>query len=259
MCRPDYYGIEYAINPWMSVERKADRQRALEQWETLVQTMQKCGATLDLIEPQQGWPDMVFTANAGLYYNQKITLPHFKHKERQGELPYFSAWFKQAGFQITNSIAPNTPYFEGAGDALLAGEQLFVGYGFRSDKIFYKTADFFDKNHLVCCELVDPYFYHIDTCFCPLNDEVAIWYPPAFSKDAQEKMAEHIKLIPVIEEEAKHFACNAVVIDKHVIIPTGCPTLTAALEEHGFQVHACDVSEFIKAGGACKCLTLRID
>ena len=31
------------------------------------------------------------------------------------------------------------------------------------------------------------------------------------------------------------------------------------LEAAGFKVHDTDVSEFIKAGGACKCLTLRID
>lgn len=259
MCRPDFYGIEYEINPWMKIEKKADRALAIAQWEKLVETMKACGADLELIDPAKGWPDMVFTANAGLYYQHQMMLPHFKYPERQGELPYFDAWFKKKGFKIANQVTSDSPYFEGAGDALLAGKQLFVGYGFRSDKSFYEYTTIFDKNHLICCELKDPYFYHIDTCFCPLNEEIAIWFPPAFTKEAQEKMATHIKLLPVVAEEAKHFACNAVVIDKHVIIPTGCPELTNTLEENGFNVHACDMSEFIKAGGACKCLTLRID
>lgn len=259
MCRPDFYGIEYEINPWMDINKKANQALAITQWENLVATMKKCGAEIDFIAPEKGWPDMVFTANGGLYYKEAIILPHFKHKERQGELPYLEAWFKKHGFKITNHVTDNSPYFEGAGDALLAGNQLFVGFGFRSDTAFYDSASFFDQDHLVCCELTDPYFYHIDTCFCPLNADTAIWFPNAFSKESQEKMAKHIKLLPVVADEAKHFSCNAVVINQHVIIPTGCPQLTKTLEDHGFTVHACDMSEFIKAGGACKCLTLRID
>src|SRR5580704_5966842 len=102
MCRPDYYGIEYEINPWMDVQRKANRELAIKQWETLVETMKQCGAMLDLIEPKRGLPDMVFTANGGLYYQNQILLPHFKYKERQGESHYFEQWFKEAGYHIAN-------------------------------------------------------------------------------------------------------------------------------------------------------------
>ena len=31
-------------------------------------------------------------------------------------------------------------------------------------------------------ELVDPRFYHLDTCFCPLAPGVAIYYPGAFDE-----------------------------------------------------------------------------
>ena len=259
MCRPDYYGIEYEINPWMNVKHKADRLLAIAQWEELVETMQDCGAQIELIEGEQGWPDMVFTANAGLYYHSQIILPHFKFKQRQGELPYFIEWFKINGFSIPNEITPESHHFEGAGDALLAGDLLFVGYGFRSDKVFYEKASYLNQEKLVYCELVNPYYYHIDTCFCPLNDKIAIWYPHAFTIHTQEIMKNKIKLLEVIENEAKHFACNAVVIENHIIIPTGSPTLSQTLEDQGLTVHALNMSEFIKAGGACKCLTLRID
>ena len=36
MCPPDFYGIEYEINPWMSRQRQADQMLAIEQWEGLV-------------------------------------------------------------------------------------------------------------------------------------------------------------------------------------------------------------------------------
>jgi N-dimethylarginine dimethylaminohydrolase len=194
-----------------------------------------------------------------LFYDNKIILSHFKFKQRQGEIPHFKRWFTQAGFELISSTAPKSPYFEGAGDALLAGNNLFVGYGFRSEYKFYEQASFLNPAKLTYCELSNPYFYHLDTCFCPLNEELAIWYPPAFTKESQKRISEKIQLIPVVEDEARYFACNAIVIGNQVVLPSKCPQVSATLEKHNFIVHSCDMSEYIKAGGACKCLTLRID
>lgn len=261
MCPPDYYGIEYEINPWMNIANKANSERATSQWTKLYQTITACGADVSLIPPIHGCPDMTFTANAGLYYREKIILSHFKYPEREREAPHFENWFKQAGFIVENETSAHnvSSYFEGAGDALSDNKWLFAGYGFRSDLSFYKSSPYFESNHLVLCELVDPYFYHLDTCFCPIKEGVAIWYPGAFSKESQMRMAEHIKLIDVSADEAKRFACNAVVIGNHVIIPTECPQLTKDLEAQGMTVFHCQMDEYMKAGGACKCLTLRID
>lgn len=260
MCRPDYYGIEYEINPWMKTHNKVDHAAAVTQWENLFHTILACGAEVDLVTPVSGWPDMVFTANAGLVYQDQIILSHFKHKERQGELPYFSTWFDQAGFKIVNPITDHSnPYFfEGAGDALSAGDILFAGYGFRTDVHFYEKATYLDHHKLIYCELTDPYFYHLDTCFCPLTKTLAIWYPPAFTPDSQKRMSEKIELIPVTEDEAKHFACNAVVLGNHVILPTHCTLIAAELKKRGFSIHECKMNEYLKSGGACKCLTLTL-
>ena len=36
MCRPDYYSVEYVINPWMEGNvHQASRETAREQWEGL--------------------------------------------------------------------------------------------------------------------------------------------------------------------------------------------------------------------------------
>jgi N-dimethylarginine dimethylaminohydrolase len=258
MCRPDYYGIHYEINPWMNIQHQVNSDLALEQWQHLYHTLTLCGATIQLIKPIPNWPDMVFTANAGLIHQGKVIISHFKFKERQGEARYFSDWFENNGFEKINLEKHNQFYFEGAGDALFAGKQLFVGFGMRSEKQFYNNLEI-SQDSLIRCELVHPYFYHLDTCFCPLNADLAIWYPQAFSLSSQAEMQQAIKLIAVEEKEAKRFACNAVVLGQHIILPSACPSISALLEQQGFTIHACDMSEFLKAGGACKCLTLQLD
>ncbi|PIO58119.1 hypothetical protein TELCIR_20451, partial [Teladorsagia circumcincta] len=63
----------------------------------------------------------------------------------------------------------------------------------------------------------------------------------------------------VHENEAKQFACNAVVIGKNVIMNEGSERVAALLERYGFQTHFVQMSEFLKSGGSAKCLTLRLD
>jgi N-dimethylarginine dimethylaminohydrolase len=244
----------------MSIQRKANRKRAVEQWDTLYKTLKSCGAQIELIAPAQGLPDLCFTANAGLLYKGRIILAHFKVNERRGEEPHYQAWFEQAGFKVINhaGIDQIDAFFEGAGDALLAGDLLFAGYGFRSEKKFYEEANYLDHKKMVYYELSNPYFYHIDTCFCPLNEKQALWFPNAFTKDSQKRMADHIELIEVVEPEAKRFACNSVVIDKHIVVPSGCLQISESLKKLGLTVHICEIDEYIKAGGACKCLIMQI-
>ncbi len=258
MCPPDYYGIEYEINPWMSRERQADHAQATRQWADLRAMLEACGAKTVLLDPVAGLPDLVFTANAALIYRRHAVLARFRHSQRSGEENYDEAWLGAAGFAVHR--LPEGPFFEGAGDALFCGDTLFAGYRIRSDiHGHYQIGTMFDCR-VIPLELVDPYYYHLDTCFCPLAAGVAVYYPPAFDDYGRKALQESIgELIPVTEDEARRFACNAVVVGRAVVTNAGCPQLHAALREHGYTPHETRLDEFVKAGGSAKCLTLRLD
>ena len=59
MCPPDFYGIEYEINPWMSRSKQSDPALARQQWEALYQLLQKQEARIELMTPVKGLPDLV--------------------------------------------------------------------------------------------------------------------------------------------------------------------------------------------------------
>ena len=165
---------------------------------------------------------------------------------------------KSQGFETIE--IPGDWSFEGAGDALFCRRTLFAGYLIRSDAGALQWLAGEIGCRVIPLQLVDDYYYHLDTCFCPLAEGVALYYPPAFDEYAQTALCEHIpNLIAVAEEEARRFACNAVVVGKHVVLNTGCPKLEADLESLGYEPHATELGEFIKAGGSAKCLTLRLD
>jgi N-dimethylarginine dimethylaminohydrolase len=109
-------------------------------------------------------------------------------------------------------------------------------------------------------ELVDPYYYHLDTCFCPLAPGEALYYPGAFDDYGRRVLAELVpSLLEVPAAEAQSFACNAVVIGRTVITNTGCPAMHARLRDRGYTPLETPLGEFVKAGGSAKCLTLRLD
>ncbi len=255
VCTPDYYGIEYEINPWMSRARKADSALAKSQWRGLNDTLQSLGCQVSLVSPQPKLPDMVFTANAGLVVGQQFIRSNFRYPERRGEAEHFEQWFREHDYEVVR--LPEKLFFEGEGDALFCGEVLFCGYRFRSDVKAHQAIGDLLNCLVVSVELVEARFYHLDTCFCPLPDGGAIWYPTAFDNYGQRAIHAHTRhLIEVTPEEAAHFACNAIVVGQDVVLPEGCPGLCATLAERGYRTHALPMTEFIKAGGACKCLVL---
>lgn len=258
MCPPDYYGIEYEINPWMSRLRQSDRAIAQQQWRDLRGLLERLGATISTLPPVPGLPDLVFTANAAMIFRRRAVLAHFRHVQRQGEEPIDEAWLTEHGFQVEHP--PEGIYFEGAGDALFCGETLFAGYRIRSDARGHQQIGELLGCRVIPLELVDPYYYHLDTCFCPLAPGVAIYYPAAFDEYGAKVFEHEVSdLIAVPEDEARRFACNAVVVGRHVVTNTGSPTLHAELKRRGFEPHETPLDEFVKAGGSAKCLTLRLD
>jgi len=108
------------------------------------------------------------------------------------------------------------------------------------------------------CRLVDPRFYHIDTCFCPLAPDLALWYQHAFDHITQHNLSNDVELIPVPEKEACQFACNAVVVGKTVIMNVGNTITADMLKQCGYETVFVDMSEFIKSGGSAKCCTLAL-
>jgi N-dimethylarginine dimethylaminohydrolase len=258
MCPPDYYGIEYEINPWMSRQRQSDRTEAIKQWTALKNLLEAARAIIDLLPPQPGLPDMVFTANAALIYHRTAVLARFRHSQRQGEVPFDEDWLRAAGFETRQ--VPDDLHFEGAGDALFCGDTLFAGYRIRSHARGHQQIGAMLGCRVIPVELVDPYYYHLDTCFCPLAPGQAIYFPPAFDDYGRTALKAHVpKLIEVTADEARRFGCNAVVVGHAVITNTGCPQLHQSLREHGFNPHETPLDEFVKAGGSAKCLTLRLD
>src|SRR3989338_6732196 len=286
MCRPTYYTIAYEINPWMSLKRQVDGARARLQWERLYSLLtRRLGVRVRCLPPQRGVPDLVFTANAGLVHGRTIIRSNFRHPELEREEPVIERYFKRSGFRVVH-LNPRY-HFEGEGDALWVDETLVFGFRFRSEAPIHEELARLLGREGLPVELSDRRFYHLDTCFCPLDPDTALPFPPAFypyrpppldpcfcplgadpalwspqafaryGRRVLERLVPH--LVDVSEADAARFACNAIPIGRAVVMQAGASAaLRRRMSHRRFEAHAVDLSEFLKAGGSAKCLVLRL-
>jgi len=259
MCEPSFFEVCYVINPWMEGNQgKVNKELARKQWQNLHDIVTEL-ASVSLIEPVAGLPDMVFTANAGLVRNKEFIVSSFRHAERQPEAKHSERFFSSLGYRVRH--LKEQTIFEGAGDALFDSQgRLWFGSGVRSvSHALDEIVEVFDvEAHGL--ELTDPHWYHLDTAFCPLPQGRAIAYKKAFAGKSVEALDHAFgeNIIWVSETDAKNFACNAIFIDRSVIMHRASTELKLTLKQRGLEVIEIDVSEFLKSGGACKCLTLEI-
>jgi N-dimethylarginine dimethylaminohydrolase len=258
MCPPQHFGVLYEINPWMHREVAVDRDLATEQWQGLVTALRAAGADVVEMEPHASVPDLVFTANAGIVNGDQFIPSHFRHPERQPETEIDATWFSANGWRVDR--LPEDVDHEGAGDALPFGGVLVSGYSFRSDARGATELSRLTGAAVRPVQLVDPRLYHLDLTFCPLDDQRAICAPMGWDPYGV-KVIEALVPEPLVltDDEALSFCANSVVIDRTVVMPTTPPRVGRALEAWGFEVVESDVSEFLKAGGGCRCLTLSLD
>ncbi len=261
VCPPDYFGIEYEINPWMQLSNRVDHERAVRQWHALMRVFEHdLGIALERMTPIPGLPDLVFTANAGIVVGRTAVVSRFRYPERQGEEAHFAQWFRSHDYDVMR--IDTDLCFEGAGDLLGFSDCWFGGYHPRSDiGVFPLLSERFHRE-IIPLELVDNRFYHLDTCFCPLSGGELLYFPAAFDAYGRQVIADRIPTahrMAVPEKEAVKFACNAVCIGKHVVLPAGCVATQTWLLARGYEPHPVQLDEFMKSGGSAKCLTLALD
>jgi N-dimethylarginine dimethylaminohydrolase len=255
MCRPEYFDVRYAINPWMRPGIPVDRGRALAQWDALRRTYLDLGHRVDLLDPIPGLPDMVYAANGATVVDGVVFGARFRHPQRSAEAQAHRAWFAAAGYPVVEPEFVN----EGEGDLLVVGDVVLAGCGFRTDPRAHAEAAAVLGREIVPLTLQDPRYYHLDTAVAVLDDETIAWLPAAFTAASQAVLRARFPDALVAEPaDAAVLGLNAVSDGRHVVLPLQAQRLAAAVAERGFTPVPIDLSELRKGGGGPKCCTLEV-
>ena len=261
MCPPEFYDVDYIINPWMAGNlHRPSRDTAFAQWRNLYQQLRRI-ADVRLLQARSGSPDMVFVAHTAIISHGIAALSSFVHPQRQTEEPHLRRWLQDAGFLLWET--PRETAFEGEGDAMFDadGSHLWIAHGVRTCQHSHRHVADAWHSPVTSLHLTDPRFYHLDTCFAPLANGHLLYFPGAFdvaSLTRIEAAYSEDKRIPVTEAEATQFACSVINIGRNIIMGATAIDLGARLADHGFDVTQINLSEFHRGGGSAKSLALRL-
>ncbi|MBI2046096.1 MAG: hypothetical protein HYT28_01570 [Parcubacteria group bacterium] len=263
------------INVWMKEKHTIDYALVQMELEGVCKYIEFCNAHISCINHQADLPDMFFVRNAGLVLpshgdseKKQVILASFKHRERQDEQKFYRQWFEQNGFEVI--VLPMGVTFEGGGEAIFCGNQLFFGHGFRAPKdtlthLQYALDEARMEADIIPLKLVDERFYHLDTAFMPISGDgvdtkdALVYYPGAFDKESLTVIsALPINKIEVTEADACAFGCNLLAIGNNIIMAKGTRKLSHELKARGFIVYEADMAEIKKGGGSVYCMTLNI-
>ena len=264
---PDHFEVAYVINPHMQGNvGDVDAARARRQWDALRDTYDRLGIETTVVAGAPGLPDMVFCANQTLPYltpggERGAVMSRMHAPQRRDEVAHYARYFEGEGYEVRTLDEDLPGDFEGMGDAIWHPGRylLWGGYGYRTDRQVYdRLADALGFPVLTL-SLTDPDFYHLDTCFCPLDEETALIYPGAFDAEGLQTIRAHFRrTLEVPEDEARTlFACNAHSPDgQHVLIQRGCTVTNDLLRAGGYEVVELDTDEYLKSGGSVFCMKL---
>ncbi|MEW1973896.1 MULTISPECIES: dimethylargininase [Microbacterium] len=266
MCRPEHFTVSYKINPWMEPAKPTDTAKAVAQWQMLHDLYLELGHEVELIDPLEGFPDMVYTANGGFVIDGRAYVPKFRFVERAGEAPAFADWFRAGGFDTVEPEEVN----EGEGDFLLVGDTILAGTGFRSTGDSHREVGEVFGREVVSLNLIDPRFYHLDTAISVLDpvegaanggpERANIAYLPGAFDDASRAILEERfpDAILVADADGAVFGLNSASDGYNVIISPRATGFEKQLRERGYNPITVDLSELLLGGGGIKCCTLEL-
>jgi N-dimethylarginine dimethylaminohydrolase len=261
MCPPEWYDVNYVINPWMAGNlHQPSRDAAFAQWRGLYEHMQRI-ADVRLLHAREGAPDMVYVAHAALVHHGVAAVSSFAHPQRQAEEPHLRRWFQDAGFLLWET--PRETSFEGEGDVLFdaSGGHLWAAHGVRTCQHSHRHVADAWQAPVTSLHLVDPRFYHLDLCFAPLSEGHLLYFPEAFDAASLAKIEAVYgadKRIVVSELEAVQFACNVINVGRNILMGAVETDLAGRLSSLGYDVTELPMSEFLRGGGSAKSLALRL-
>ncbi|TFD24724.1 dimethylargininase [Cryobacterium sp. TMS1-13-1] len=255
MCKPQFFTVVYRINPWMDPALPTDTSLAVEQWQTLYDTYVGLGYDVQLIEPIDGLPDMVYAANGGFVIDNQAYGAKFTHVQRQPEGPAYMDWFGANGFDVHVPIETN----EGEGDFLLVGDVILAGTGFRSDSNSHAELSIIAGRPVITLRLINPSFYHLDTAVAVLDDSNIAYLPSAFDAPSLAILQERYPdAIIVTEEDASILGLNSYSDGYNVVIAARAKDFERQLRARGYNPIGVDLSELLLGGGGVKCCTLEL-
>jgi N-dimethylarginine dimethylaminohydrolase len=278
MCTPTYFDVQvenHNLNPWMKKSQRPDKALAMNQWEELKEIYEMLGLEVNLLEPQPGLFDQVFTANLAWGRGRTMVLANLSPEWRRPETVCAAQWLLKNDYE--RRFLPERVRFEGQGDIIsLGGGYFFYCYGIRNDLEVVGLLEeiLLLRGRIIPLKLVDKRFYHGDVCLRYSGHRNALLFNPAAFDAASLRKIENLPIkkmeappeLWVQEtERGRNFPLNGCYIGRVETFPWDSARgefpkkVQRWIEADGGIVRLHNFDQFGLSGAGHRCCTLFLD
>jgi dimethylargininase len=231
---------------------KPDFELALAQHEAYCQALKACGVELVGLPPDLRHPDSTFVEDTAVLTDSCAILCRPGAPSRSSEVAGIEDAIRRFN-PIVHQIEP--PGTLDGGDVCEAGGHFLIGLSHRTNEAGARQLAHFLASEGYTSSTVDiramKSILHLKSGVAYLDNKVLV----VAEEMARMQEFADFDLIPVSVDES--YACNCVMVNARVLVPTGFPSVTAELERRGYGTLRLEMSEFRKMDGGLSCLSLR--
>ncbi|WP_028124971.1 dimethylarginine dimethylaminohydrolase family protein [Eremococcus coleocola] len=226
-------------------------ENALVQHEHYVEALAKCGVKVNVLPPNNDFPDSCFMEDTALCTDKCaiISRPGAQTRQCETKLEDFRTMLESFYGNIHEIKAPGTVE---PGDIMMVGDTFYIGKTARTnDEGFRQIKEILENYGKTVIQVPVEKMLHLKTGVNYLEDNNLL----ISGEFIDDPMFAKFNKIVVPEDEA--YAANCIWVNGTVIVPKGYPKIQEAVEHLGYKVLLVDTSEYRKIDGGLSCLSLR--
>lgn len=220
---------------------------ALQQHEAYVETLQKLGLEVTVLEAEPDFPDAHFVEDTAIVTPRAAVITRMGHVDRRGEQESIESVLA-AHRPLEHIKAPGTV---DGGDVLMVGNHFFIGVSERTNIIGARQlADILEHHGHTASTVPVAAGLHFKSSVNELGETLLV---TADFAERPELQAYRRIIVPAGEE----YAGNTLRINDHLLTPAGYPGVRRLIVPLGLEITTLDMSEMRKMDGGLTCLSLR--
>lgn len=229
-----------------------DVHLAHEQHKKYLDTLNKLGISMTLLQPEEDLPDSHFVEDAAIIYNKTAILTRPGAPQRSAEVGHIKNILSNHGLDVLELGGTQVDTLDG-GDVLFMGNHVFIGISYRTN---ISGAQALQTALQKCNPKLLVHFIefsgvlHLKSGLIALNDGLLLGNPLMKFKQPFP----FGKIIWLPKEEG--YAANALIVNDAALVFDECKKTQAVLKQANLKPIPLNISEFHKMDGSFTCLSL---
>jgi dimethylargininase len=228
---------------------KPDYQNALKQHDFYIDSLEKCGLNVKVLEADSKFPDSTFIEDVSVCTPHCAIITNPGALARNGEIKGMKNVLQEFYKNIEEIKAPGT--LDG-GDVMMVGDHYYIGLSARTnDEGADQFISILNRYEMTGSKVKMKDMLHLKTGLSYLENNNLLIAGEFVSYSEFEKFNR------IVIDQDGSYSANSLWINGTVFVPRGYPGTKKKIEGLGYNVKEVDTSEFRKLDGGLSCLSLR--